>query len=114
MLEVQNVQQKRRVVETPALVKTIANPLISRLPSSLQVDDPIQSGMVGLIAASRHDDPARGGSFETCAGNRLRGVTICPQEEQISTIYGMPAAMAPIAEQILPLKEIGNRIAINS
>jgi len=114
MIEVQNVQRKRRVVENPALVKIIANPLISRLPSSVQVDDSIQSGMIGLVEASRHYDPAQRASFETCVGNRLRGATFCAQEKQISTIYGMPAAMAPIAEQILRLKEIGKRIAINS
>ena len=36
------------------------------------------------------------------------------QDEATSTIYGMPAAVAPIADQILPLKEIGRKLALNS
>ncbi len=35
------------------------------------------------------------------------------QDEATSTIYGMPAAVAPIADQILPLKEIGRKLALN-
>ena len=35
------------------------------------------------------------------------------QDEATSTIYGMPAAVAPIADQVLPLKEIGRKLALN-
>lgn len=50
------------------------------------------------------------------ASNKLksRGATIWAQDEATSTIYGMPAAVAPIAEQILPLKEIGKKLATNT
>lgn len=50
------------------------------------------------------------------ASNKLksRGATIWAQDEATSTIYGMPAAVAPIAEQILPLKEIGRKLATNT
>ena len=45
---------------------------------------------------------------------KLRGSSIWAQDEATSTIYGMPAAVATIAEQILPLKEIGKKLALNS
>lgn len=50
------------------------------------------------------------------ASNKLksRGATIWAQDEATSTIYGMPAAAAPFAEQILPLKEIGKKLATNT
>ena len=51
---------------------------------------------------------------EGCSKLKNRGSTIWAQDEATSTIYGMPAAVAPIAEQILPLKEIGKKLATNS
>ena len=39
------------------LVKRIAFHLLSRLPPSVQADDLIQAGMIGLIEASRNFDP---------------------------------------------------------
>lgn len=55
------------------LVKRIAHHLISRLPPSVQIDDLIQAGMIGLLEASRNYDPSQGASFETYAGIRIRG-----------------------------------------
>jgi two-component system chemotaxis response regulator CheB len=49
-----------------------------------------------------------------CERLKTRGATIWTQDEQTSTIYGMPAAAAPLAEQILPLKEIGKKLALNA
>ncbi len=55
------------------LVKRIAYHLISRLPSCVQVEDLIQSGMIGLLEAARNYDATQGASFETYAGIRIRG-----------------------------------------
>ena len=65
-----------RVVEQEQLVKRIAFHLMSRLPASVQVDDLIQAGMIGLIEASRKFDPEQGASFETYAGIRIRGAML--------------------------------------
>ena len=43
-----------------------------------------------------------------------KGAAIWAQDENTSTIYGMPAAVAGIAEQVLPLHEIGKKLALNS
>jgi len=56
-----------------ALVKRIAFHLMARLPSSVQVDDLIQAGMIGLLEASIKYEPSKGASFETYAGIRIRG-----------------------------------------
>lgn len=55
------------------LVKRIAYHLMTRLPQSVQVDDLIQAGMIGLLEASRNYDASQGASFETYAGIRIRG-----------------------------------------
>jgi len=64
------------VVENEQLVKRIAFHLMSRLPASVQADDLIQAGMIGLIEASRKFDPEQGASFETYAGIRIRGAML--------------------------------------
>lgn len=58
------------------LVKRIAYHLMSRLPPSVQADDLIQAGMIGLLEASRNYDPTQGASFETYAGIRIRGAML--------------------------------------
>lgn len=58
------------------LVKRIAQHMAAKMPASVQVDDLIQSGMIGLIEASKKYDPSRGASFETYAGIRIRGAIV--------------------------------------
>ncbi|MFT5172965.1 MAG: RNA polymerase sigma factor for flagellar operon FliA [Gammaproteobacteria bacterium] len=55
------------------LVKRIAFHLHSRLPPSVQVEDLIQAGMIGLLEAMSNFDATQGASFETYAGIRIRG-----------------------------------------
>jgi len=59
-----------------ALVKRIAFHLMSRLPPSVQADDLIQAGMIGLLEAARNYDASQGASFETYAGIRIRGAML--------------------------------------
>jgi RNA polymerase sigma factor for flagellar operon FliA len=67
------LSQTQLVDEYAPLVKRIAYHLMTRLPPAVQVDDLIQSGMIGLLEAAQNYDPAQGASFETYAGIRIRG-----------------------------------------
>lgn len=58
------------------LVKRIAYHLLARLPPNVLADDLIQAGMIGLLEAARHYDPAQGASFDTYAGIRIRGAML--------------------------------------
>ncbi len=58
------------------LVKRIAHHLAARLPSTVDVNDLTQSGMVGLLEAASNFDASRGASFETYAGIRIRGAML--------------------------------------
>ena len=65
------------VVERHAdLVRRIAHHLAARLPASVEVDDLVQAGMIGLIEAARNFDSDQGASFETYASIRIRGAMI--------------------------------------
>ncbi|MDX1696822.1 MAG: RNA polymerase sigma factor FliA [Thiohalobacterales bacterium] len=70
------IDSNELVVQHEQLVKRIAYHLMSRLPASVQADDLIQAGMIGLIEASRKFDPEQGASFETYAGIRIRGAML--------------------------------------
>ena len=73
----QSAQNLNAIVEKHAsLVKKVACHLIARLPASVQLDDLIQSGMIGLIEASKNFDASKGASFETFAGIRIRGAML--------------------------------------
>ncbi len=67
------VDMDEYVTKHATLVKRIAYHLMGRLPSCVQVEDLIQSGMIGLLEAARNYDPTQGASFETYAGIRIRG-----------------------------------------
>lgn len=58
------------------LVKRIAYHLMSRLPPSVQQDDLIQAGMIGLLEALRNYDASQGASFHTYARIRIRGAML--------------------------------------
>jgi RNA polymerase sigma factor for flagellar operon FliA len=64
------------VAQHTGLVRRIAFHLVSRLPATVQADDLIQSGMIGLLEASRNYEPTHGASFETYAGIRIRGAML--------------------------------------
>ncbi|MDN2480664.1 RNA polymerase sigma factor FliA [Vibrio agarivorans] len=68
--------QKAFLEKYSALVKRIAHHLIGRLPPSVQVDDLIQAGMIGLLEAQKNYDGSKGASFETYAGIRIRGAML--------------------------------------
>ncbi len=71
--ELSAAAQNEYVEKYASLVKRIAYHLMSRLPPTVQVDDLIQSGMIGLLEAARNYDASQGASFETYAGIRIRG-----------------------------------------
>lgn len=58
------------------LVKRIAHHMMLRMPASVQVEDLIQAGMIGLLEAAQKFDDSKGASFETYAGIRIRGAIV--------------------------------------
>ncbi len=61
------------VTKHAQLVKRLAKHLLGRLPPSVQIEDLIQAGMIGLLEASKNYDFSKGASFETYASIRIRG-----------------------------------------
>jgi RNA polymerase sigma factor for flagellar operon FliA len=55
------------------LVKRIAYHMMARLPASVEVDDLIQVGLIGLMDAVQRFDGSQGAQFESYATQRIRG-----------------------------------------
>lgn len=73
---VQSGNTPDQVVQYAPLVKRIAYHLMGRLPDTVQIDDLIQAGMLGLLESIKHYDVGQGASFETYAGIRIRGAML--------------------------------------
>lgn len=73
---IQSETDEQLVVKYTSLVKRIGHHLLGRLPASVNVDDLIQSGMIGLLEAAKNYDVTKGASFETYAGIRIRGMML--------------------------------------
>ncbi len=58
------------------LVKKLAYQLKSKLPSSVELDDLIQAGMMGLLDAANKYEDSHGAQFETYAAQRIRGAML--------------------------------------
>jgi RNA polymerase sigma factor for flagellar operon FliA len=58
------------------LVKRIAHHMMAKLPASVEVDDIIQAGMIGLLDAVSRYEEAQGAQFETYAVQRIRGAIL--------------------------------------
>ena len=58
------------------LVKRLAHQMMAKLPHSVQIDDIIQAGMMGLLDAASRYDEFHGAQFETYATQRIRGAML--------------------------------------
>ncbi|HNH24868.1 MAG TPA: sigma-70 family RNA polymerase sigma factor, partial [Accumulibacter sp.] len=58
------------------LVKRVACHLMARLPASVQVDDLVQNGMLGLLDAIGRFEAGLGAQFEVYAMQRVRGAML--------------------------------------
>lgn len=67
---------RKSVADYAQLVKRLAYQMMARLPSSVQVDDLVQAGMMGLLDALNHFEDHHGAQFETYATQRIRGAML--------------------------------------
>ncbi|PTD97332.1 RNA polymerase sigma factor FliA [Pseudothauera lacus] len=77
MYDAEGNLDKDHLVEGYApLVKRIAYHLMAKLPASVEVEDLIQNGMMGLLDAINRYEDNLGAQFETYAVQRIRGAML--------------------------------------
>jgi RNA polymerase sigma factor for flagellar operon FliA len=70
------IDVEQRVNEFAPLVKRMAHYLAAKLPASVQIDDIIQAGLIGLMDAAQRFEESQGFKFETFASQRIRGAML--------------------------------------
>lgn len=66
-------QKDEMLNQHASLVKKLAYQLKAKLPPSVEMDDLIQAGMMGLLDAINRYEDIHGAQFETYAAQRIRG-----------------------------------------
>ncbi len=70
------MNREEYLTEFAPLVKRTAHHMMAKLPASVQVDDLIQAGMIGLMDAIGRYQGSLGAKFETYAVQRIRGAIL--------------------------------------
>jgi RNA polymerase sigma factor for flagellar operon FliA len=70
------VDKQQHLEKFAPLVKRIAHHMMSRLPGSVEADDLVQVGMIGLMDALNRYEEMPGAQFETYAQQRIRGAML--------------------------------------
>src|SRR6202453_4969323 len=69
-------QKDKLIMEYAPLIRFIAQKIAVRLPSNIELDDLISSGVIGLMDAIEKYDPTRDNKFKTYAEFRIRGAIL--------------------------------------
>jgi len=104
-----NDQQRvsRMLEEHAGLVKQVALHLLARMPSSVELDDLMQVGMIGLLEADKNFDPSKGAQFDTFARIRVRGAMI----DEVRRLSHMPrSVMTSIREVGIARSELEQQL----
>ncbi len=64
------------ILEYAPIVRFVAQKIALRLPSNIELDDLISSGIIGLMDAVKKYDPERKNKFKTYAEFRIRGAIL--------------------------------------
>jgi len=93
----------RLILEYMPLVKYVAGRLAVGLPPSVQIEDLIGSGTLGLMTAVERYDPSRDNKFSTFAISRIRGAML----DELRAMDWVPRSVRRKARQ---LEEANSRI----
>lgn len=87
--------QKRQelIVKYTPLIKYIANRIAIRLPSHIDTEDIVNTGVLGLMDAIEKFDPTRGVKFETYAEFRIKGAIL----DELRALDWVPRSVRKIA-----------------
>jgi RNA polymerase sigma factor for flagellar operon FliA len=110
-VSVNEMPQQDLVLKHADLVKRIAYHVVSRMPPNVEVDDLIQSGMIGLLDAAKHYSPTKGANFQTYAGIRIRGAMLDEIRKSDWTPRSVNRSMRELSEVVRKLENAGGREA---
>jgi RNA polymerase sigma factor for flagellar operon FliA len=98
------VEKEHLVSQYAQLVKRLAFHLMAKLPASVQVEDLIQNGMIGLLDAIGRFEEGMGAQFETYAVQRIRGAMLDGLRENDWVPRGVRREMRRVEEAVHKLE----------
>ncbi|MCH7921451.1 MAG: FliA/WhiG family RNA polymerase sigma factor [Nitrospinae bacterium] len=97
-------EQKRQLVtEYATIIKLMAGRLAMRTPPSVELDDLVQTGVIGLLEALERYDPSRNVQFKTYAEIRVWGAML----DYLRSLDWVPTSQR---KKIKRLKEVERRL----
>ena len=90
-------RKDRLIVEYAPLVKYIAHRIAMRLPPQIEVDDLINSGILGLIDAVEKFDPSKEVKFKTYAEIRIKGAIL----DELRAMDWIPRSVRKIINKLV-------------
>lgn len=75
-MKVTKEELERMVLDNLELVNIIATKIVSKLPSGIELEDLVHTGIIGLIEAIHRFEPTKGVKFSTFASLRIRGAIL--------------------------------------
>jgi RNA polymerase sigma factor for flagellar operon FliA len=97
------------VTKYAPLVKRIAYHLMAKLPASVDIDDLIQNGMIGLLDALGRFEEGMGAQFETYAVQRVRGSMLDGLRDNDWLPRGVRREMRRVESAIMQLEHQNGR-----
>ena len=70
------IEKSHLLKQHQPMVRRMALQMLAKLPATVELDDLIQAGMIGLLDASTRYQDNRGAQFETFASQRIRGAML--------------------------------------
>lgn len=115
MYNAQGLPDKEQLVMRYApLVRRVAFHLMAKLPPSVQIDDLVQNGMIGLLDAINRYEEGLGAQFETYAVQRVRGAMLDGLRENDWLPRGLRRNMRRVEAAITALEQKQGRSPLES
>jgi RNA polymerase sigma factor FliA len=99
------VDQEAVLKEHAPLVRRIAHHMIAKLPPSVDIEDLVQAGMIGLLDAINRYEEEQGAQFSTYAAQRIRGAMLDELRESDWLPRGQRKNMRRVEEAINVLQQ---------
>src|SRR5690606_10847218 len=100
--------EEAMVARHAPLVRRLALRLLARLPASIELDDLIQAGMMGLLDAVKRYREVPTAQFETYATQRIRGAML----DELRSLDWIPCAVRERSRRIeQAMHTLGQRLA---
>ena len=90
-------KRERLIMEYAPLVKYIANRIAMRLPPHIDVNDLINSGIIGLIDAIEKFDPSKEVKFKTYAEIRIKGAIL----DELRSMDWIPRSIRKVINKLV-------------